>query len=854
MKATLILLLIFTWIDLKAQLYDDFADADFISNPTWAGDDASFQITGNQLQSNGPAATASIDLSVPNTKFSGMQWEFYVHLTFSPSDANHAKIYLMSDQADLASPILNGYFIRVGENGSADGVDLWKQTGSSFTKILDGVPGSVAVNPTVRIRVIRDVTGNWQVYADPTGEHNFTLQGSTFDEDITRTTHFGFACVHTTTNRQRFFFDDVSIMQAPIAALKAEALSATLIAVQFSRALSSASAGNLANYSIDKGVILTSATLDAADASQVLLALSTSLQPLTNYTLSLKDIQDTDNNVIESSTLPFTYVAAARYNDLVISEIFADETPSSGLPETEYIELYNRTGQALSLNQFRLADNNGFGVFPNIVLGTHEYLIVCANSSVSKLTSFGKAVGIANFSLNNSGEVLSLLDAKGRLIHSITYSDEWYHSTAKKEGGWSLEMIDLDNPCGEGANWTASEHPTGGTPGQVNSANAQKPDLTPPKLVSIVVTDERQIWAVFDEKLDSISASNLSLYQLDKNLLIKSASVARPDFKRVQLLLQTALQAKTVYTLTVSNLTDCNGNLATQLSHPFVLPQQGDSTDIIVNEVLFNPLSGGVDFVELYNRSGKYVTLAGWQLANAKEGKTADAKLITSENSMLAPQQYLLLSTDPALVKNQYPKAKIDNAIRLVSFPSYSDESGTVVLLNNLNKVMDRFDYNEDIHLPLLKNKEGVSLEKINFDLASNDRNSWQSAASTENYATPGYRNSQFRQPTENAGGIHIDPPVFTPDEDGLDDYTTLQYAFAQGGSVATIRIFDSRGRQVKQLAQNQTLGTEGIFRWDGTNDNGEKARVGYYIIHVELFDLSGKVKQYKEKVVVGAR
>jgi len=56
-------------------------------------------------------------------------------------------------------------------------------------------------------------------------------------------------------------------------------------------------------------------------------------------------------------------------------------------------------------------------------------------------------------------------------------------------------------------------------------------------------------------------------------------------------------------------------------------------------------------------------------------------------------------------------------------------------------------------------------------------------------------------------------------------------------------------------LARNELLGTEsGFFKWDGTTDDGRKARVGYYLVHFEVFDIKGNVRSFKETVVVGAK
>jgi hypothetical protein len=52
----------------------------------------------------------------------------------------------------------------------------------------------------------------------------------------------------------------------------------------------------------------------------------------------------------------------------------------------------------------------------------------------------------------------------GQLVDSVNYNTDWYRDDDKLEGGWTLEMIDPNNICGEENNWSSSENPAGGTP------------------------------------------------------------------------------------------------------------------------------------------------------------------------------------------------------------------------------------------------------------------------------------------------------------------------------------------------------------------------------------------------------
>ena len=75
-------------------------------------------------------------------------------MEFNPSASNYCRVYLMADQADL-SGALNGYFVMIGD--SKDEVSLYRQTGSTFSKIIDGRDGILNMSTIeIKIRVVRD--------------------------------------------------------------------------------------------------------------------------------------------------------------------------------------------------------------------------------------------------------------------------------------------------------------------------------------------------------------------------------------------------------------------------------------------------------------------------------------------------------------------------------------------------------------------------------------------------------------------------------------------------------------------------------------------------------------------------
>lgn len=844
------------------QLQENFSDGNFSGNPVWQGNASSFIVNpGGQLQSNGPAVTGTqLQISTASQAAVDVSWEFWAQLNFATSASNYADIFLISDSTNLGGKN-SGYFVRLG--GTADDVSLFrKDAGKTPVVIINGPDKTLSSSTnTVRVQVTRDAAGKWQLSADFSGGGtNYTLQGSVTDVTYLQSTYFGLLIKYSSANAKKFFFDDFRIRdtKAPVIQNITRTGSHTLD-VTFSESITNSSAQNLANYLLQPAnASPVAATINPGNPGLIHLTFADEFAN-GNNTLTINGIEDLYSNVQtgpESRSFTYKRPVIAQPGDVRITEILADYSPASGLPETEYFEIYNASAKTFDLDGWKYSDATAStGVFPAFNLPPGGYAIVCRISDTLELKPFGRVVGLKTFpSLNDGGDAVELFDEKGKIIDKITYSPAWYRDNEKADGGWSLEIIDLQNKCVSGNNWVASTAAAGGTPGQENAVKASNPDNFPPALLKAQLISANKVTLIFNEKLDSASAVQPGAYKLTPELTVAKVTIQSPEFTTVELELTGSLPPGQMYQLAVSNIKDCSyNNLANPIQVTLALPEPAASGDVVINEILFNPRTGGVDFVELVNRSGKYISLQNWQIGNIKADTALDARTISQEPFIILPQQFVVLTTRPEIVQQHYPKAKNEAFLKVSSLPSFPDEAGTVVLLDKDKKEIERLSYNEDMHFKLLDDVNGVSLERIRLDGASIGSN-FHSAATNVGYATPGYQNSQVQQALAPAQVFTMEPKVFTPDGDGDRDFTTINYAAAKNGMVANITVYDTGGRLIKHLVKNEQLANQGFFQWDGTDNRQRKAPIGYYVLLIELFDLAGNVQTYKETVVVGGK
>lgn len=152
---------------------------------------------------------------------------------------------------------------------------------------------------------------------------------------------------------------------------------------------------------------------------------------------------------------------------VIIHEVMADPKGLTALPETEYIELYNKVDQSIDLSNWIL----NYGTTPialtGVVIPAHGWVVLYRSGREIELGS-GQACPLDKFpsALANTGKELSLYDANGQLMDQYTYPK------AKPACSWEFDE--------EG--WHLSSDPRGGTPGEANSEveeNEEDPDETP---------------------------------------------------------------------------------------------------------------------------------------------------------------------------------------------------------------------------------------------------------------------------------------------------------------------------------------------------------------------------------------
>ncbi len=882
MRIITFLLAFFCITHIYSQVDDDFSDGDFTDNPAWDGDIGKFRVdTKGQLRLDDGGKTGEAWLSTPSGLLRGAEWEFYVRLMFNTSANNYALFYLAADAWDLSG---DAYVVAIG--GAGDNLRLLKVSGGTMETLVEGEEGRIDnSSPELYVRVRCDEAGRWTLSSRLCGTENvYADEGSAADSPDLAVSHAGLRCIYTSSRNAAFVFDDIRIAPLggqeepddpgepevpdepgepdepvepdipdpddvlPPSLVAVEALSSSSLQVTFDEPVD-VGAGSFAMDGIGEAV-----SRKAVSERSLLLSFATEFEDSETYYLLVSGVCDKAGNVMRDTQVSFVYydpeLQAVGFGDVVFNEIMANPVDAAGLPEVEYVELYNRMERPVSLNHWTFHYGNRSYEISGGWVPAGGYAVLCHVKHVDKWEDV-VPVGVKSFpELANTGKMLWLEDARANLIAWVEYSDDWYADEFKEDGGFSLECVDVSNLANDSANWKVSVDPSGGTPGRANSVRGECTDVLEPEIAYAYFHAPDTLVVRFTKPMlpSSLSvADHYTVYSGDAAIAVAIPAV--PDAKQVSLVLADSLQQGDVFEVELQDVEDISGYpLSGRTSVRLGLPEQASPGDVRFNEILFNPASGGSDYVELYNVSDKYVDLSSLFFTSRKEdGAYAERSLLSDLPVSIAPAGYFCFTEDRSAVLEQHVCEAPEMLWEIGDLPSLPDDGGNIVLTDAEGMVVDEMSYTEKMHTALLKDPEGISLEKINPVLSSLQSGSWASASTSSGGGTPGYANSQYRDlPDDTSESFWLENDSFSPDGDGVGDELVIGYSMPATDTQADIRIYDASGRLVRLLAENYRLEAQGVFVWDGCREDGTLVRWGIYIIYVEVHAPSGKRERYK--------
>lgn len=276
--------------------------------------------------------------------------------------------------------------------------------------------------------------------------------------------------------------------------------------------------------------------------------------------------------------------------------------------------------------------------------------------------------------------------------------------------------------------------------------------------------------------------------------------------------------------------------------------------DVVINEIMYEPLTGFPEYVEIFNNSSDSINLAGWKIIEGG-GKSF---LLSSKSFYLKPGEFFLLVSDSSIF-NQFPYLNEVQSNPFIKVAGTSDlslsNSGDLILLKDIfGKTNDSVNYAPEWHNSDIESYKGRSLERISPLLNSNDSRNWSTSVEKIG-GTPLRQNSIYLKKKESQTKLDISPNPFSPDQDGFEDNTIINYQLPIETAQIRVRIFDSVGRLVRVLADNEPSSSAGSIVLDGLDDNHQPLKIGIYIVLLEAINQqNGVIETIKRPVVIAKK
>ncbi len=517
----------------------------------------------------------------------------------------------------------------------------------------------------------------------------------------------------------------------------------------------------------------------------------------------------------------------AMAQNIVINELFAradDTTP-------EWIELFNTEKRARNLTGLLVADNSSKKGIPDFRIDAESYIVLCVDSSLMRLRyDLPEHIDLLEVklpSLNNGGDELRLFNSKGERLDSVSYTSTQVLaavSLERREAG--LDGFSTDN-------WAFSVHPDGATPGRRNSTTPVDIDL----VCSSVVSQEKHV------VLKCLNAGKTDLENISVRVDIQNDGRTAFTADSSLTLLAASDSARFVFnhSLSTSGWYSCVATASAEGderpgndSITSTLYMDAGRDNILISEIMFRPLPGQAEYVELHNAGNDSTDIRSWRLIHSAKGGVADSLVFAipsycEQGVCIAPEGVLAVCWNTALFA-QFPGLnECRNALFVDQAFNLRSGGGTLMLANPNGRIVDSLCFSPNLHLVPLSAQQGRSLERDIRSGTPQFERDWTTSAD-ERGGSAGESNRTSDIPAR--ASIEIQPnPLLLGESPAI---THISYRVPFSHSFVRVQIFDSEGRQVATLLDAQFSAAHGSAEWDGRDDRGAQVNPGVYIVQVE--------------------
>ena len=176
MKQFILIILVLLPVCAFAQFTETFDGPEIDSNNLWEGDLSDFQITDDgwlSLVGDPDKKYSRLKISLPYSN--NMEWKFDVKMTFTPSDPNHIRFYLLTENLSLLG-ISSEYYIQIGSTKKTITLRRFRETEKAPVRIIEKELDVLKQNiVSLSVKVTLENSSLWSLYVREEGESTYTL-------------------------------------------------------------------------------------------------------------------------------------------------------------------------------------------------------------------------------------------------------------------------------------------------------------------------------------------------------------------------------------------------------------------------------------------------------------------------------------------------------------------------------------------------------------------------------------------------------------------------------------------------------------------------------------------------------